>query len=85
MFLTLSKKLYICGINERGQLGLGHNKNTVSPNILYHKVDKLMNRKVLNLDWNIERLLWLAKMKNKDSKLSLLPNEILCHLRTFII
>ena len=44
-----------------------------------------MNHKVLTLDWKVERLLWLAKIKNKNSNLSLLPDEIIRYMRTFLI
>ena len=95
MILTFSRKCYVFGFNSDSQLGLKHDNNinvptlltnkVDVPTLLANKVDKLMNLQFITLDWNIERLLWLAKMKNEDSKLALLPDEIIRYLRTFLI
>jgi len=85
IILTFSKKCYVFGSNHKGQLGLGHDNDVNVPILLPFKVDKLMNQKIIKLNWEIEKLLWLGKMKNPDSNLSLLPHEIICYLRTFLI
>ena len=68
-------------------MGLGHKNDINIPTELPYKIDRLMNQQEkvkFPLPWKIERLLWLGILKNPESNLKLLPNEIIHYIKQFL-
>jgi hypothetical protein len=89
LLLASNGKCYGFGSNFHGPLGLGHNKEP-SPDKppvelpINFRIDLLMNQINPKVSWEIERLLWMGKIKNDQSNLSLLPSELIVYLKNFL-
>lgn len=86
MVLTKSNKCFVFGRNYNGQLGLAHcNVVNIPTEIkIGERIVKLMNQRsrIISLEWEKQRLLWLGK-ENPDSSFYYLPKDMIREIIKF--